>query len=137
MRIIHLLLVAVTAAFFAAPAAHAAAGGASVHAILVIASNAPGASDPRLAPYEANLRSSLGRQSFRLVGEGSSSVAAGGTATLSLPNGHNLQLTGEGGRVKVHFGSTDVVLSPGRTVVLAGRRAGEKGEVFAVIVMAN
>ncbi len=138
MRIVHPLLILLFAAFLAVPhLARAAGAQVSVHAILVIASNERGQTDSRLAPYEANLKSSLGRESFRFVGENTASVAGGGSTTLSLPNGHNLQLSGENGRVKVHSGGTDVVLSPGKTVVLAGRRAGQKGEVYAVIVMAN
>ena len=138
MRTIQLIMLAVVAAFFVAPSsARAAQGRASVHAILVVASNDAGPTDSRLAPYEANLRSSLGRKSFRFVQEGSAAIAGGGKSAISLPNGHNLELSSEGGRVKVHFGSADVLLSAGQTIVLAGRSAGGRGDVFAVIVMAN
>jgi hypothetical protein len=138
MRTIQLIMFAVVAAFFVAPpSARAAQGRASVHAILVVASNDAGPTDSRLAPYEANLKSSLGRKSFHYQGEGSAAVAGGGKGNISLANGHNLELSNEGGRVKVHFGSADIVLSAGQTVVLAGRNAGGRGDVFAVIVMVN
>jgi len=138
MRTIRLVTLALLAALLAAPRPAAAAEGrASVHAIVVIASKQKGPSDPRLAPYEDNLRSSLGRESFRFVGDGSATVSAGGSAQLSLPGGHELELTLEGGRVRVHSGRTVVHVPIGGTVVLAGRSAGGNGDVYATIVQAN
>lgn len=139
MRLIPLTLLI---AFFATSALPAAESGhASVSAILVIASNQRGPSDPRLAPYEANLKRTLRFESFRLAGEGSAAVAAGAKATLALPNNNRLQLEGEsdgrGVRVKVSYGSTNVAIPPGGTVVIAGRPAGGNGEISAVIVMSN
>ena len=154
MRILHVMMLALCAFVSVTPRALLAAerrgrgeggpgGGApgaraSVHAILVLASNNPGPSDPRLRAYEDNLRSSLRMASFRFVGEGSASVAGGGTARLSLPSGQGLDLSGESdGRVLVHFGGTDISVPRGRTVVCAGRAAGQHGEVYAVVVTVN
>ena len=139
MRIIHLIFTLLVVAFTAHPAS--AADTTRVTAILVIASNERGPSDPRLAPYEANLKRTLRYESFRFAGEGSATVVAGGSATLSLPNNNRLSLQAEKGdgpgvRVKVSYGSTDVVIPPGKTVIIAGRPA-PGGQISAVIVMAN
>ncbi len=142
MRIIKLLLPLLLVAI--APGRTLAAEGsrATVTAILVIASNEPGRTDPRLAPYEANLKRTLRYESFRFVGDGQATVAAGGTTAISLPNNNRLALQGEkaegpGLRVRVRYGSTDVVIPPGKTVIIAGRPAGASGEISAVIVTAN
>src|SRR5581483_6435949 len=118
-------------------ALHAAGGGRSIHAILVIASNEHGRSDPRLAPYEPTLKRVLRYESYRTVGEGSASVAGNGTATISLAGGNRVELVGENGAVKVRRGGTDVPVAAGRPVVLLGGAAGGRGEVYAIIVTAN
>jgi len=115
---------------------------ATISAILVIASNERGPSDPRLAAYEANLKRTLRFESFRYIGAGSATVAVGGTGAVNLPNNNRLALQAEatdGGpvRMKVSYGSTNVVIPPGKTVILAGRPAGKPGEVSAVIVTAE
>jgi len=139
MRTIRLLAFALVASLFMMPGAPLAAEGgrASVHAIVVIASSQKGASDRRLAPYEANLRRTLGRESFRFVGEGSAVVTSAGAARLSLPGGQDLELTLQGGRVNVRSGRTNVSVSIGETVVLAGHSAGGNGDVYATIVQTN
>lgn len=110
---------------------------ARVHAILVIGSNDKAPTDRRLARYEGNLKSSLRFASFRFAGEGSASVAGGGNANLSLPSGQTLRLSGDKpGGATVHYSGSDVFIPKGRTVVLAGRSAGE-GAVYAVIVEVN
>lgn len=114
----------------------------TVTAILVIASNERGPSDRELAPYEANLKRTLRYESFRFAGEASAAVAPGGTAVVSLPNNNRLDLQAEKGdgrgvRVKVRYGGTDVIIPPGKTVILAGRPAGKAGEISAVIVTAE
>lgn len=146
MRIIPLVLVATFAAVFGVRPA-VAADGASVDAILIIASTEKGNSDPRLAKYEATLRGNLPFESFRYAGDGSTSVSAGGRATLTLGRGHRLELEGEkssgrGIRVKVRWldggrelMETMLVLQPGVPAVL-GRRGGE-AEVPVVLVIAR
>jgi len=136
------LVFLLTVALFARATFAADATRATIHAILVVASNERRAADPKLAPYEDNLKRTLRYESYRYVGEDSASVASGGTARVVLPGNNRLDLEaeksdGRGLRVKVHFGSTDVVIPAGKTVVLVGRPAGEKGEVSAVIVTAN
>jgi hypothetical protein len=138
MRTIKLALILLVALGASLPSIFAADGRATISAILVIASNERGAPDPRLARYEANLKRTLRYESFRYVGESSASVSAGGRATLTLPNNNRYDLEADGsGRVKVSSGSTSVAIPPGQTVVLAGRSAGDKGEIFAVIVSSN
>ncbi|MDO8540392.1 MAG: hypothetical protein Q7S40_08110 [Opitutaceae bacterium] len=146
MRFISLLFSALCALAISGPVAHAA-DGVSVRAILIIASNAKGASDPKLAPYEATLRRNLPFESFRYAGEGSASVSAGGQAKLSLGRGHRLELDSEKGggrgiRVKVRWTddgrelmTTALVLQPGVPAVL-GRR-GDQAEVPVVLMIAN
>jgi len=113
-------------------------GGARVHAILVIGSNEKVPTDRRLAPYEDTLKRTLRFASFRQVGESSATVSAGGTANLSLPSGQALRLSSDKGgeAVAVQYDSR-VSIPKGATVVLAGRSAGDKGEVYAVIVTVN
>ena len=138
MRTIKLALILLVAFGASLPATFAADGRATISAILVIASNEPGRSDPKLAPYEANLKRTLRYESFRFVDERSATVPPGGKATLNLPSNNRLELEADGnGRVKVSSGSTSVAIPPGQTVVLAGRSAGNKGEIFAVIVSSN
>lgn len=131
----------------ALPHAARAADGASIRAILIIASNAKSGSDPKLAAYEATLRRNLPFESFRYAGEGSASVAGQGRATLSIARGHRLELDGDRGdgpgiRVKVRWlegrrevMTTALVLQPGVPAVLA--RRGSEAEVPVVLVIAN
>jgi hypothetical protein len=146
MRIITLLVSFGLVCGIFAPAAHAAEGTA-IRAILIIASNTKGQSDPKLAPYEATLRRNLPFESFRFAGEGAASVSGGGQASLTLGRGHRLELDGERGsgrgiRVKVRWldgnrelMTTALVLQPGVPAVL-GRR-GEEAEAPVVLVIAQ
>lgn len=98
-RLIHLTFTLLLAAFALAPFAHAA-GAPTVHALLIAGSKGGGASDPRLAKYEANLKSSMPFDTFKLLGEGS------GNSVIALPNGHRVQLSeGErsGNSIKVRI----------------------------------
>jgi len=45
---------------------------------MIVASNAKGGTDPKLAPYEANLKRILRFESYSSVAEGSAAVAPGG-----------------------------------------------------------
>jgi hypothetical protein len=146
MRIISLLIAPILA-FAALPAATQAAEGASVRALLIIASNTKGGSDPKLGRYEETLRRNLPFESFRYAGEGSVSISGSGRATLSLARGHRLELDGEGGsgrgiRMKVRWFdgrrevmTTALVLQPGVPAVLA--RRGDEPEVPVVLVIAQ
>jgi hypothetical protein len=137
MRLIHTALTCLMLVIAPLASVAAGGGGASVRAISFVASNEPGASDARLAPYEPVLRSNLRFQSYRYVGESAASVSAGGTATISLPDGNRVDLEADkSGGVKVHRGGTVVSVSPGHPAVLMGGRAG-KGEVAGIIVLAN
>ncbi len=147
MRMISLLLTLALVAGLLTPAA-TAADGASVNALLITASNQKGGSDRRLAAYEATLRRNLPFDTFRLAGEGSARVGAGGRASISLGRGHQLALQSEAGRgagirLKVDWTSggktlmsTSLTLQPGVPAVL-GRRGGDDGEVPVVLLIAR
>jgi hypothetical protein len=121
-----------------------AADRTSVQAILVLASSAKGPADARLAPYEGELQRNLPESSFRWAGEGSAAVSPGAKATLSLGNGHRLELEGaKGGAVSVSWfhGNTKMIgttlsLQPGVPAVLL-RRPGGHADVPLVILVAR
>lgn len=149
MRIIPLMLLALFAAFPNATTA-AEAGSTRVRALLVIASNQPGGSDSRLSAYEPTLRRILRFESYRLVGEGSASVAPAGKASIRLGQGHSLALENQradgrgGSRLQLGWQqggrslmNTGVALRPGVPAVLGGPSTGKEGEVWAVIVIAE
>jgi hypothetical protein len=120
-----------------------------VRALLVVASNQPGESDSRLAPYEPTLRRILRFETYRLAGEDGASLSAPGSAELSLGRGHQLQLEadrneGRASRVRVRWQesgrsliNTGLALRPGVPVVLGGPSTGKGGEVWAVIIIAG
>ncbi len=125
--------------------AHAAER-ASIHGILVVASNEKNNSDGRLAQYEPTLKRILRFESYRQVGEGSATLAVPASGSLSLGEGHSLELETEGSdgksvRVKVRWldggrklMDTGLTLRPGVPAVLGGPSRG-KGEVYAVILI--
>ncbi len=134
---------------FAWPLHARGADGASVHAILIIATKEKAAADPRLAPYEATLQRNLPESSFRLHHEGRATVGGGRATRSTLALGtHRLELEGgtrdaDGIRIKVRWlnGSTAVMsntfsLQPGVPVVL-GLRPSNDGEIPIVIVIAQ
>lgn len=148
MRLITLLSALL---FAAAPLTSLAAESASIRAILIVASNQKGGSDPKLAPYEPTLRRILpkGFESFRFMGEGSASLAIPGRAGIALAQGHSLELDGEKSearRVRLNVrwlnGRTVLMEQPisvarGTPSVLGGPAWGNKGDVCAIIVIAN
>ncbi len=148
MRIIKLMLSVLLCAGFVAPHLANAADNASVHAILVIASNAKAPADPRLAPYEAELQRNVPESSFRLAGEGSASVSGNGRATIGLGGGHKVELQGEPGggagvKLKVDWlNGRNTVISGSFTLergipMMLGRRPSGDGEVPIVLLIAN
>lgn len=146
MRNIRTLLTTLLAAALWLPLS--AADGASVQALLISASNRKGAPDPKLAEYEPTLRRNLPLDTFRLTGEGSAKLAPGAQASVSLGQGHRLDLQSEKGdgpgiRLKVQWTSgsrvvmnTALTLQPGVPAVL-GRRGGDDGEVPVVLLIAK
>ncbi len=147
MRIVlsTLLLVAT----FAIAGATAVRADSAVRALLVLASNDKGESDPRLAAYEPNLRRILRFESYRLAGEGSGRVAAGARSQLALGQGHSLQLEAtpsEGKAIKLRVAwqtgertqmNTGLTLRAGVPAILGGPPSGKEGEVWAVILIAE
>lgn len=105
-----------------APLAAHAAESVSVRAILIQASNGKGPSDPKLKPYEAELQRNLVFSSFRYMGEGSTSLVAGGRATVKLAGGHRLELQSErfeGGSIGVKvqwLNGSELVISTSLTL---------------------
>jgi len=124
-----------------------AAERSSVQGILISASNESGETDRRLAPYEPTLRRILRFESFRFLGDGSATLAVSEPSHLSLGSGHELALTtesieGNAIHVRVRWSSggrtlmnTGLVLRAGVPAVLGGPATGNKGEVYAVILI--
>lgn len=141
LRLLLALMLTVTAC-----CALRAAERTSLRAILVAASNEKGASDRRLAAYEPTLRSILRFESYRFLGEGSAALAVPAEGTLSLGQGHRLEIeteASEKGAIRLRVAWYDggqilmrTVISqrPGVPSVLGGPRRGD-GEVYAVIVI--
>lgn len=147
MRSIQLPFVVLLALVAWLPVRALAAQGASVHAILITATNQKAPADPKLAPYEAELQRNLPLSSFRYIGEGSAQIAQGARGAISLGRGHRLELEGEkaagGIKLKVLWKNggnvvmdTTLTLQPGSPVVL-GRRPGDDGETPIVLVIAR
>jgi hypothetical protein len=136
------LLFAALTAFLAATRADAA----SLQGILITASNEPGKTDARLAEYEPTLRRILRFQSYHYVGEDSANLAVPQTGSLSLGDGHQLEVTtertdGKSMQVKVRWTSggrslmnTGLTLRSGVPAVLGGPST-SNGEVYAVILI--
>jgi len=125
-----------------------AADNVEVSALLVSASKQPGPSDPRLKPYESTLRRILRFESFKLLGQGRTSINPPGKGDVSLGAGHSLLVEAEAGnggehvRVAWRQGGrtlmrTGLVLRPGVPAVLGGPGTGQGGDVYAVIVIAR
>lgn len=138
--ILALLLLAAVAGF--ATTARAAAGGVSIRGLLISASNESGESDRRLAAYVPNLKRILRFESFKFLGEDTASLGVPGNGSLSLGNGHSVELTTESsdGRtvvIKVRWSAGvrhEYVLQRGGTTILAGPATG-RGEMIAVILI--
>ena len=123
------------------------AANASLEGILITASNEPGQTDRRLAAYEPTLRRILNFKSYQYVGKDSTSLSVPASGTLSLGDGHELEVTtekSEGGsvHVKVRWSaggrtlmSTGLVLRSGVPAVLGGPSTGNGNEVYAVILV--
>lgn len=140
MKTIRFLIAAALLAALPALLFAAAGGGTRVYAIMIVASNDKGKIDPKLAPYEANLKRILRFESYRAVAEGSAVVATAGQASVALTRGHRIELTSEGGAIRATWfdGSRKVIaltLPPGKPSVLGGPSWGDKGEVCAVIIV--
>lgn len=126
-----------------------AAEQASFRAVLIVASNARGPSDSRLAPYEPTLRRILRFESYRFVGQDSVRLGPSATGAMSLGDGHRIELTTEaisprGTRARVLWMQgrrtlmeTVLALRPGVPAVLGGPSTGRGGEVYAVIITAE
>jgi hypothetical protein len=124
MKIIHHIVAILL--FAALPlASHAADGAISVRGISFSASQEKGPTDPRLAPYEANLRANLRFESFRYVGESSASVSPGGKASLGLPSGGRVEVSADKtGNVTAQWRGRAVPVAPGTPAVFLDRGGG-------------
>jgi hypothetical protein len=147
MKIILPLFAALLASASMAPLARAA-DGTALHALLIMASSNKAPADPRLAAYEAELQRNLPESSFRLAGEGSTTVSGNNAAKISLGQGQVVSFEDErreadGIHLKVSWMNGKkpgingmFVLQPGVPLVLGRRPAGD-GEVPIVLVIAK
>lgn len=152
MRTIRLILTLATiglAAPFPAAAAPAAKAGkgadrsASVHAILITASNKKGGVDRRLAAYADNLRRNLPFDTFQFTAEDRTVLPAGGRATITFAGNHRIELEDDpdnGLRLKVYWlkGPDEIIrttltLSHGVPAVLGRRGGGDEAPVVLLI----
>jgi len=120
---------------------------ATVQGILITASNDKGETDRRLASFEPTLRRILRFESYRFLGEDSATVGAAEQGVLSLGEGHQLEVATESSDGKsIHLRvrwtaqghtlmNTGLVLRPGVPAVLGGPSTGNRGEVYAVILI--
>lgn len=132
---------------FGATLAARAAENASVHAILISASNEPGKTDGRLSQYEPTLKRILRFESYRFLGQGTATLRNDRPSHISLGEGQSLRLSSEepgkhGVRVKVIWENggrtlmeTGLSLRPGAPAVLGGPGTGKQGEVYAIILI--
>lgn len=144
MKYLRLVLILLA---FAGLLASARAGQASIQAILITASNDPGKTDGRLAQYEPTLRRILRFESYHFVGDDRASLDVPGSGALTLGGGHSLEVTAEkSGAGAVHLKvrwtaggrtlmNTGLALRSGVPAVLGGPSTGNKGDVFAVILI--
>lgn len=144
MKTIRLILLLATLAGLGAVARADSTG---IRGILISASNESGETDRRLAPYEPTLRRILRFESYRFLGDDSTSLGVPAQGSLSLGNGHELEVStkksdGKSIHVKVRWSAggrtlmnTGLVLRPGVPAVLGGPSTGNKGEVYAVILV--
>ncbi len=117
----------------------------SVRATLILGSNAGTGVDRSLAKYERNLTRVLRFDSFKQVGSGSARIAAPGSATIGLSNGHTVQVNlkdaGEGklrisqkwsksGRILVN---TTTLTARNRPLVQVGPAEGD-GKLILLLV---
>jgi hypothetical protein len=144
MKTIRLILLL---ASLAGLCAVARADNTNIRGILISASNESGETDRRLAPYEPTLRRILRFESYRFLGDDSTSLEVPAQGSLSLGDGHELEIStekpdGKSIHVKIRWSSggrtlmnTGLVLRPGVPAVLGGPSTGNKGEVYAVILV--
>lgn len=118
-----------------------------VQGMLVLASNSPGQTDERIAPYEPNLKRVLAFQSYKSVGDGNTALTVPGVGKIDLGKGHHLDLEGVSAdrnvvRVRVKWTegkrevmSTTLKLIRGTPAVLGGPQVGSSGDVYAIILL--
>lgn len=141
MKTIRLVLLLASLAGLVSPVR--AADSVSVRGILVAGSNEPGESDPRLSAYVANLRRILRAESFRFLGDDSTSLGVPANGQLSL-GGQSVQLATESAdgktvvlRTRWGSASQDIVVQRGGGTTLLIGPAGRNGEVRAVILISR
>lgn len=136
------LLLLATGLGLSAATAHAT----TVNAILITAGNDGGATDPRLAPYEATLRRVLRFNTYTFQGSDATRVADGSRATLLIGQGHELTVEGSANPYSIRIRWTDgertlmstgLALRPGVPAVIGGPRTGRGDEAYAVILVAR
>jgi hypothetical protein len=143
MKTHRFILAALIASFAFALSAHAAES-ISIRALLIMASNSKAPADPKLAAFEAELQRNFPESSFRLMHEGSATVADNGRASISLGSGDTVEAearrTSAGIQMKLNWAkgeiATTVVQQAGIPAVLIRRPVGD-GKTPIVLVIAK
>ncbi|MBW7909265.1 MAG: hypothetical protein H3C50_10190 [Kiritimatiellae bacterium] len=113
-----------------------------VEAMLILASNEPAPLDRRLERVDYLLRPVLRFETYRLLGQGSVLLGAGGSTSLALGDGHVLYLRmGKKGHVEVSWQrgeerllSTSVGLQRNKPTILGGVPQGDGRLIVTLMV---
>ncbi len=121
------------------------AGHVELNGFLLIATDEPGARDPRLQRYESNLRKLFRFSSYRLIGEGRRHSSLPGESSLTLGKGYSMYVEVEnsgkdrirarvkwsqGERILIH---TTAVLRRDNPLILGGP-AHENGTLILILL---
>jgi len=146
MKTKRLLLTLLVVTLGLSPLFSRAADQATIHGILIAASNASRDTDRRLAPYEPTLRRILRFESYHFLGDDRTLLTAEKKNELLLGDGNELlietdKIDEKGVHLRVHWMQggrtlmrTGLTLPAGAPAVLGGPAADKKGEVYAIIL---
>lgn len=147
MKPIRCLIAALLLVVSLSPVLARAADTATIHGILISASNTNRDTDRRLASYEPTLRRILRFESYHFLGDDHTTLTAAKKDELLLGDGNELAIETEsvsekGVHIRVRWTQagrvlmrTALTLPPGAPAVLGGPVSDKKGEVYAIILI--